>query len=62
MEWKTKNGIVEDQNGMIVCVISENANSCHAAIIKNEVKMFNAILDYCQSVEILGTQKPKKAL
>jgi len=61
MKWKSKNGIVEDDDGAIVCVLSENATAHHIALIKNASDMFVAIMDYLQSVESTShPRNPKK--
>lgn len=51
MKWKIKNGIVEDEKGIAICILTENATEYHTALIRNAVEMFNAIMDYSQSVE-----------
>lgn len=57
MKWKIKNRIIEDGKGEVVGVMSENASTYHEAIIKNAEDMFDAILDYSQSVE--NTKHPR---
>jgi hypothetical protein len=51
MEWKIKNGVVEDEHGEMVCILSEDASPHHIALIKNASEMFDAIKDYLQSFE-----------
>ncbi len=61
MKWKIKNGTVEDEHGVRVCILSENASDYHIALIKNASDMFDAIMDYSQSLERTGQPRnPKK--
>jgi hypothetical protein len=61
MKWEIKNGIVQDEDGAVVCVMSENATELHIALIKNASDMFDAIMDYLQSVESTShPRNPKK--
>lgn len=57
MKWKIKKDFVEDEHGVIVCVLTENASEYHKALLKQSSEMFDAILDYCQSVE--NTKHPR---
>jgi hypothetical protein len=57
MKWEIKNGIVKDERGEIVCLLSENASAYHIALIKNASDMFDAIMNYTRSVE--NTRLPR---
>ena len=57
MKWEIKNGIVKDEHGEIVCLLSENASAYHIALIKNASDMFDAIMNYTRSVE--NTRLPR---
>lgn len=57
---KIKNGIVEDEHGIVVCVLTKNANEFHKALIKNASDMFDAILDYKQRKESTNQKNSKK--
>jgi hypothetical protein len=57
MKWEIKNGIVKDEHGEIVCLLSENASAYHIALIKNASDMFDAIMNYNQSIE--NTRLPR---
>ncbi len=57
MKWEIKNGIVKDEHGEIVCLISENASPYHIALIKNASDMYDAIMDHNRSIE--NTRLPR---
>lgn len=57
MKWEIKNGIVKDEQGEIVCLLSENATASHSALIKNASDMFDAIMNYTRSIE--NTRLPR---
>jgi hypothetical protein len=57
MKWEIKNGIVKDEQGEIVCLLSENASDYHIALIKNAPDMFDAITNYNRSIE--NTRLPR---
>lgn len=61
MKWKIKNNLVEDEHGVIVCELTENASDLHKALIRYASDMFDAILDYNQSFEnTTSPRNPKK--
>ena len=57
MKWEIKNGIVKDEQGEIVCLLSENASAYHSALIKNASDMFDAITKHNRSIE--NTRLPR---
>jgi hypothetical protein len=57
MKWEIKNGIVKDEHGEIVCLLSETASTYHIALIKNASDMFDAITKHNRSIE--NTRLPR---
>ena len=57
MKWEIKNGIVKDEHGEMVCLLSENASAYHMALIKNASDMFDAIMNHNRSIE--NTRLPR---
>ena len=57
MKWEIKNGIVKDEHGEIVCLLSENASDYHIALIRNASDMFDAIMNNNRSIE--NTRLPR---
>ncbi len=57
MQWEIKKGVVTDEQGEIVCLLSETASDYHIALIKNASLMFDAITNYTRSVE--NTRLPR---
>jgi hypothetical protein len=57
MKWEIKNGIVKDEQGETVCLLSENATAYHIALIKNASDMFDAIVNHNRSIE--NTRLPR---
>jgi hypothetical protein len=57
MKWEIKNGIVKDEHGEMVCLLSESASDYHIALIKNASDMFDAITNYNRSIE--NTRLPR---
>ena len=62
MKWKINNRVVEDEHGVTVCVLSDTASTYHIAIIKNASDMFDAILDYFQSLETTSHPRNPKSI
>lgn len=62
MKWKAQsNGVVTDENQNPVCVFLDQADSFSKAIIRYAPEMFDAILDYAQSMEnATSPRNPKK--
>jgi hypothetical protein len=57
MKWQISKGVVTDENGEMVCLLSENASDYNIALIRNASDMFDAITNYIQSVE--NTRLPR---
>jgi len=57
MKWTIKDRIVKDEHDEIVCLLSESASDYHIALIRNASDMFDAIMDYNQSIE--NTRLPR---
>ncbi len=57
MQWEIKKGVVTDEQGEIVCLLSDTATDYHIALIKNASLMFDAITNYTRSVE--NTRLPR---
>jgi hypothetical protein len=57
MKWEIKKGVVTDEQGEIVCLLSETASDYHIALIRNASDMFDAITNYTRSVE--NTRLPR---
>lgn len=57
MKWEIKNGVVKDENGEMVCLLSENASDYHIALIRNASDMFDSIVNYTRCVE--NTRLPR---
>jgi hypothetical protein len=57
MQWEIKKGVVTDEHGEIVCLLSETASEYHIALIRNASVMFDAITNYTRSVE--NTRLPR---
>ena len=58
MKWRLTNSrYVEDEKGLIVCVLPENPNDYDSALIRFAPEMFEAIMDFCGSLE--GTVYPR---
>lgn len=61
MQWEIKKGVVTDEQGEIVCLISENATDYHIALIRNASDMFDAITRHNRSIENIRLPRdPKK--
>lgn len=62
MKWKIQNnGIVTDENENVVCIFPDVSNSYNRALIKYAPEMFDAIIDYSQSIESSASPRnPKK--
>jgi hypothetical protein len=43
MQWEIKKGVVTDEQGEIVCSLSETASDFHIALIRNASIMFDII-------------------
>ena len=57
MQWEIKKGVVTDEQGEIVCLLSDTASEYHIALIRNAALMFDAITNYTRSVE--NTRLPR---
>jgi hypothetical protein len=57
MKWEIKKGVVTDEQGEIVCLLSDTATDYHIALIRNASLMFDAITNYTRSVE--NTRLPR---
>jgi hypothetical protein len=57
MQWEIKKGVVTDEQGEIVCLLSDTATDYHIALIRNASLMFDAITNYTRSVE--NTRLPR---
>ena len=57
MQWEIKKGVVTDEHGEIVCLLSENATDYHIALIRNASDMFDAITKHNRSIE--NTRLPR---
>jgi hypothetical protein len=57
MKWEIKNGIVKDEHGEMVCLLSETASDYHIALIKYASDMFDAITNHNRSIE--NTRLPR---
>ena len=57
MKWEIKNGIVKDEHGEMVCLLSETASDYHIALIRNASVMFDAITRHNRSIE--NTRLPR---
>jgi hypothetical protein len=57
MQWEIKKGVVTDEQGEIVCLLSDTATDYHIALIRNASVMFDAITKYTRSVE--NTRLPR---
>lgn len=57
MKWEIKKGVVTDEQGEIVCLLSENASDYHIALIRNAPDMFDAITRHNRSIE--NTRLPR---
>ena len=57
MQWEIKKGVVTDEHGEIVCLLSDTATDYHIALIRNASDMFDAITNYTRSVE--NTRLPR---
>ena len=57
MKWEIKKGVVTDEHGEIVCLLSDTASDYHIALIRNASIMFDAITNYTRSVE--NTRLPR---
>ncbi len=43
MQWEINKGVVTDEQGEIVCLLSDTATEYHTALIKNASLMFDSI-------------------
>jgi hypothetical protein len=61
MKWEVKKGVVTDEQGEIVCLLSDTATDYHIALIRNASDMFEAITKYNRSIENIRLPRdPKK--
>lgn len=62
MKWKiNRQGCVEDESGSVVCILPENSPQFESDLIKYAPVMFDAILDFLQSVDTTThPRNPKK--
>jgi hypothetical protein len=61
MKWKIKDGIVLDENELVVCILPEKPSTLDASLIKFAPDILNAIMYYCESVESTAhPRNPKK--
>ena len=63
MKWKLKkNGsVIVDENDKVVCIFPDDVDATNKAIIRNAIEMFDAIMDFSQSVDsTVAPRKPKK--
>lgn len=57
MQWEIKKGVVTDEQGEIVCLLSDTATDYHIALIRNAAVMFDAITRHNRSIE--NTRLPR---
>ena len=57
MQWEIKKGVVTDEQGEIVCLLSDTATEYHIALIRNASEMFDAITKHNRSIE--NTRLPR---
>ncbi len=57
MQWEIKKGVVTDEHGEIVCLLSDTASDYHIALIRNASIMFDAITRHNRSIE--NTRLPR---
>ncbi len=64
MKWKIKNhgSTIVDENENVVCMLPDNADLLHIALIRYAPEMFDEIMDLTQSLDSTKTilRKPKK--
>jgi hypothetical protein len=61
MQWEIKKGVVTDEQGEIVCLLSETASEFHISLIRNAAIMYDAITRHNRSIENIRLPRdPKK--
>ncbi len=52
MKWKLNdNGQIENEEGLIVCILPENPSDYDSTLIRFAPEMFEAIMEFCGSLE-----------
>jgi hypothetical protein len=62
MKWKLNEyGQIEDERGVIVCILPENPSDYDSTLIRFAPEMFEAIMEFCGSLEkTVYPRNPKK--